>query len=72
MVELCIKVYNQMKQTQINLAMAVKESWCTPVCELAACVDPELQAVADRLCYCTIHPRHHRVATVDLSQTQIQ
>jgi len=72
LVQLCIKVYNQVKQTQIHLAMAVKERWCTPVCELAACVDPELQAVADRLYYCTIHPRHHRVAKVDLSQTQIQ
>ena len=52
--------------------MTVKESWCTPVCELVACVDPELQAGADRLYYCTIHPKHHTVAKVDLSQTQIQ
>jgi hypothetical protein len=72
LVELCIKIYNQVKQTQIHLAMTVKESWCIPVCELVACVDPELQAGADRLYYCTIHPRHHRVAKVDLSQTQIQ
>lgn len=52
--------------------MTIKEIWCTPVCELVACVDPELQAGADRLYYCTIHPRHHMVAKVDLSQTQIQ
>ena len=72
MVQLCIKIYNQVKQTHIHLAMTVKESWCTPVCELVACVDPEFQAGADHLYYCTIHPRHHRDAKVDLSQTQIQ
>lgn len=43
-----------------------------PVCEPGACADPEPQAAEDLLYCYTVHPRHHRAAKVDLSQTQIQ
>lgn len=43
-----------------------------PVCEPRACVGPEPQDAEDLRYCCTVHPRHHRTATVDLSRTQIQ